>query len=71
MQQGSVLSAQLFNFFVHNFPDHAQCNQLFADDFGLIKTLSDIHSLGDTLTGHLHHILEWSEANKLVIAPEK
>jgi hypothetical protein len=69
--QGSVLLLHLFYSFVSDFPNHAQGNKLFADDFSLSEMSSDIHSLGVTLTGHLRHISDWAKANKLVITPAK
>jgi retron-type reverse transcriptase len=40
--QGSVISPQLFNFFVHDFPGHAQVVESYADDFALLESSPDL-----------------------------
>lgn len=54
--QGSVISPHLFNFFVSDFPAHAEVNESYADDFNLAETSPDLCTLGTILTEHLIHI---------------
>jgi hypothetical protein len=69
--QGSVISTWLFNFFVADFPGHAQLNLSYADDFNLSESSPNLETPGRTLTEHLVHVSEWEKENKLVIAPAK
>jgi hypothetical protein len=69
--QGSVISPQLFNFFVHDFPGHAQLVESHADDFALQESFFDLDELGKKLTSHLEHVVKWAEDNKLSIEPSK
>jgi hypothetical protein len=69
--QGSVISPQLFNFFVHNFSNHAQFVESYADNFSLLELSPDLEALGINLTSHLEHVTKWAEKNKLSIEPSK
>jgi hypothetical protein len=69
--QGSVLSPQLFNFFVNDFPADAEINKSYADNFGLAERSPDLDVLGQRLTDHQTKMSEWAKAKKLEIAPSK
>jgi hypothetical protein len=69
--QGSVISPHLFNFFCHNFPNHSQLHENYADNFNLSESSPDIDTLGIKLTDHLTHITKLSVDNKLAITPAK
>jgi hypothetical protein len=69
--QGSVISPWLFNFFVRDFPGHAQLNLSYVDDFNLSESSPDLDTFGIRLTEHLVHVSKWAKENKLVIAPAK
>jgi retron-type reverse transcriptase len=69
--QGSVISPHLFNFFVSDFPSPAEVNELYADDFSLSESSSDVDALGPLLTHHLSVISKWAKDNKLEISAAK
>jgi hypothetical protein len=69
--QGSVISPQLFNFFVADFPNCTQIDVSFADDFSLSESSPDLDELGRKLTEHVEHVTQWAEKNKLAIEPTK
>jgi hypothetical protein len=71
VQQGSVLSPVLFNFFVSDCPELAHLHLSYADNFHLSETGPDVPELGRKLTQHLTQISKWAKDNKLEIAPAK
>jgi hypothetical protein len=69
--QGSVISPHLFNVFIHNFPSHAEVNELYPDNFHLAESSSDADTLGPVLTEHLKQVSKWTRDNKLGISSNK
>jgi hypothetical protein len=69
--QGSVLSLALFNVFVSNFPNQAETNESYADDFNVGDQSSDMNNITTVLTEDLARVSQWPSDKNLVIAPEK
>jgi hypothetical protein len=66
--QGLVISPHIFNFFCSDFPEPAEVNELYADNFAECESSPDITTLGPHLTKNLTHVTKWYEDNKLNIA---
>jgi hypothetical protein len=69
--QGSVLSPDIWNFFVLDCPVQAEVQEAYADDLGLLE--SDVNT--DVTTGRLIEdvaaVAVWAKRKNLVLAPNK
>jgi hypothetical protein len=69
--QGAVLSPDLYNYFVNDFPDVAQVKPSFADNFTIGESAPDLPTLTAALNEDLVHIHQWTIDKKITIAPKK
>jgi hypothetical protein len=69
--QGGVISPKIFNYYVSDFPDEAEQDDSFADDFDLLESSSNVNELGPRLTEDFVHVSEWAKRKELTIAPSK
>jgi hypothetical protein len=69
--QGEVLSPDIYNFCVSDFPEVAALTESYADDFDVAELSPNIQSLSDTLTDDLSLVSKWTADKNLKIAPEK
>ena len=69
--QGGVISPKIFNYYVSDFPNVAEQDDSYADDFDLLETSSNVDELGPRLTEDLVHVSEWAKKKELTIAPSK
>jgi hypothetical protein len=71
MPQGGVLSPDIYNFYVSDFPEVATLTESYADDIDVAESSPDIQTLSTVLTEDLSHAAQWASHKNLVIAPEK
>jgi hypothetical protein len=69
--QGGVLSPDIYNFYVSDFPEVAALTESYADDIQAAESSPDIPTLSTALTDDLSHAAQWASEKNLVIAPEK
>jgi hypothetical protein len=69
--QGSVLSPDLWNFFVSDCPTPAEVQEGYADDLTRLDCDVNIDLVGEKLCKNVNEVVVWSERKNLVIAPSK
>ena len=69
--QGSVLSPDLWNFFISDSPDVAEVQSSYADDNHLVESDADLVELSAKLQNSVSASSDWSDRKNLVLAPAK
>ena len=69
--QGSVLSPALFNYYVATYPQTAEQNTSYADDFTAFATDPQYESAAAHLTRHAEDVGAWAREKNLVVSAQK
>ena len=69
--QGSVISPCLFNFFVSDYPDTADLQTSYADDFTAVTSSPSVPAAAEHLSRHASDVRNWAKAHGLQISLSK
>jgi hypothetical protein len=76
--QGTVLSPDLYNFNVNNFPSpdprhllQVSSSDSFGDDFDIGESSPDVSTLTNNLNVDLAKVAQWAKDKKILISPNK
>ena len=69
--QGSVISPILFNYFVSDHPNTADCHTSYADDFTAAASSPSVSETAVRLTNHAADVASWADERGLTISLPK